>query len=341
MPSVTNMKIFNLYTGYDLYGGAEKVAVNIHNALRNHGLESYLAGLNIPSKNHAEYKIKEQEYVQLNSKNVFLFKKAVVFSHHRKLTTLLIIINKLLGLKMRIIHIAHNEFYNLKYATLLPDEIVAVSERVKQNLIDVFKVDPDKIKIIYNGLNDEAGFAGHKNGVEKPGGKISILYPGRITNVKRQVEVVKNMQGKLKEGVVIHFAGVGEESDKLNALIEKSDSFKSLGFVSIPERLPLYDYVMLFSSKEGLPLTLIEACMFSKPIICNDVGGNAEVVKNGYNGFIRSDFDELAELCNSLPVADHDEYKKMAGGSREVFKEKFQMEKMVNNYINLIQDANS
>jgi glycosyltransferase involved in cell wall biosynthesis len=335
------MKIFNLYIGYDLYGGAEKVAVNIHKALRNHGLDSYLAGLNIPSKNHAEFRIKDQEYVQLNFKNVFLFKNAIVFSHHRKLTTLLIIINKLLRLKMRIIHIAHNEFYNLKYATLLPDQIVAVSQRVKQNLIDVFKVDPDKIKIIYNGLNDEAGLASHKNEIEKPGGKISILYPGRITNVKRQVEVVKNMEGKLKEGVVIHFAGVGEESDKLNALIEKSGTFKSLGFVSIPERLPLYDYVMLFSSKEGLPLTLIEACMFSKPIICNDVGGNAEVVKNGYNGFVRSDFDELAKLCNSLPVADHAEYKKMAGSSREVFKDKFQMEKMVNNYINLIQDVNS
>jgi glycosyltransferase involved in cell wall biosynthesis len=238
---------------------------------------------------------------------------------------------------MRIIHIAHNEFYNLKRATLLPDEIVAVSERVKQNLIDVFKVDPDKIKIIYNGLNDEAGFVSHKNGTEKAAGKISILYPGRITNVK----LVKSMQGKLKEGVVIHFAGVGEESEKLNELIEKSDSFKSLGFVSIPERLPLYDYVMLFSSKEGLPLTLIEACMFSKPIICNDVGGNAEVVKNGYNGFIRSDFEELAELCNSLPAAGHDEYKKMTSNSRAVFKDKFQMEKMVNNYINLIRNANS
>lgn len=53
---------------------------------------------------------------------------------------------------------------------------------------------------------------------------------------------------------------------------------------------------MLFSTKEGLPLSLIESTMFGKPILCNDVGDVKEIIGNTQGCYITSfDPKEIAE----------------------------------------------
>lgn len=335
------MKIINVYRGFTVFGGAETVLLNLHESFKELGFECYVSGPNSFAENHPKYSIPEKEYIELSLKNIYEFRNAIIFSHHRKPTTFLYWSSYLPGLDIRLINVVHSEFFDLPNVTFLPKENVAVSERVKSNLISEFKVKPGNVRVIYNGLPDEnPDFNIKKNSEnQRTSDKIKILYPGRITSVKRQVEVVQQLKDKLNPHIQIDFAGVGEEYDLLQGKTSSTINFKTLGFVSLKETLPNYDYVMLFSTNEGLPLTLIEGCMFGKPIICNDVGGNWEILEDQYNGFAANSFDELVQVLNTLPKSTDPVYQEMSGNSRKTFEEKFQKQRMIKEYVEIISET--
>jgi len=55
------------------------------------------------------------------------------------------------------------------------------------------------------------------------------------------------------------------------------------------------NFTMLYTEREGLPVSLIESCKYGVPIICNDVGGNLEIVEHGVNGYVVNTYNELIE----------------------------------------------
>ena len=329
------MKIINVYKDFNQYGGAEQVALTLHRLFKERKFDAILSGGGDFSNIYPVFGVSEGEYFKLTLKALFSFKGCVVISHHRRFTTLIYIVNKLFKLKIRLIHVSHNEFHDLKYFTFYPDEVVAVSGRVKSNLLSFFGLSPDQVRVIYNGLADRY-CSNLATKFENKNENILILYPGRITEVKRQVEVISRLKNKIKANIEIHFAGEGEDLETLRKITKGSQNFKCLGFVSVIEILPKYDYVMLFSTNEGLPLSLIEACMFGKPIICSDVGGNSEIVSSNENGFITNEFDELIEILNALPLPDSPQYRTLASTARRTYESKFQKSRMVTEYLQLI-----
>ncbi len=333
------MKIYNVYRGFTEYGGAESVVLSIHNNLKARKYESYIGGPDPFPALHPDYRIKSSDYLKLSLPNVRQLQNAVVFSHHRKMTTYLYLARKMTGLRFRLIHVSHNEFHNLKHFTLFPPEIVAVSGRVKENLVNYFGVTPERVEVIYNGLEDGGGgFLPERPAAAGAApGTINILYPGRITKVKRQLEVFEQLAGKLKPGIHIHFAGTGNQLEELRAVTKDAQHFRTLGFVPIRETLPAYDYVLLFSTNEGLPLTLIEGCMFGKPILCNDVGGNMEILRDGFNGMAANSYPELIGVLNNLPLPATDAYRQLSRNARLVFEQKFRQERMISDYIDVIE----
>jgi glycosyltransferase involved in cell wall biosynthesis len=122
----------------------------------------------------------------------------------------------------------------------------------------------------------------------------------------------------------------------LKEITKNNIQFKVLGFVTISDIIKNYDYVMLYSKVEGLPTILIEACMYSKPIICNDVGGNLEILDENINGFLADSYESLRQKLNSLPDRNSDEYKSLCFNSRQKYLSSFTFQKMVDNYINTI-----
>lgn len=100
--------------------------------------------------------------------------------------------------------------------------------------------------MIYNGLED----SGENRNVVRNDGIVKILLPGRICNVKRQIEIVKKTRGKLLEHINIYFAGVGSDADKLKLEIGVLKQYHYLGYINIKETLNQYDYVCLFSQKK-------------------------------------------------------------------------------------------
>lgn len=329
------MVIINLYKNFIEYGGAEKVAIDVHYGLTELGYECYLMGGNSFESNNSKYNIEKKQYKKFSALNAFNLKNTTIISHHRKNTTILFFLNKLLRLNIRLIHVAHNEFDNLKFFSYYPKEIITVSQRVKDNLVSFFNVNPNNITVIYNGLAD---LYDQLRDTNLSTDKIKILYAARITKVKGQVELVNNLKGKLNNNIQIDFAGTGEDDLELQAITKEDKNFNCLGFTNLSNEFYKYNYVMLFSSNEGLPLTLIESCSFKTPVICNDIGGNVEIIDDAVNGFVVNDYSSLLDLINNkLPEINPESYATMSDNARATFEKKFLKIKMIENYKEYIE----
>lgn len=323
-----NIGVLNIYTRFTTYGGAQLVALTLHKHLDING-QRFIMGFNKYEKFNERYlKPLQNEYLRFSIRNIVKNKESIFISHHRRTTTYLILLSKILHLKLRIIHVAHNEFHSLKYFTFFPKKIVAVSNRVKDNLISYFNIDEGRITVIYNGIEDR--YKEKANSYD--GKKIKILYPARICPVKQQLLIVKTLTNYLDERISIDFAGDGEDKEELIKLCQRSKQFKYIGFVEIDDIIHQYDYVMLFSKKEGLPLALIEACMFQKPILANDVGGNLEILIDGYNGYQLSVINNLTDLLNRLVHINQGLYSQLSANSRKMFLYHFSIQIMVYKY---------
>ena len=100
---------------------------------------------------------------------------------------------------------------------------------------------------------------------------------------------------------------------KVEQYIEWIPSFERLEHV-----IDTIDIVTLISDAEGMPLTILEALYFGKPIIATGVGSIPDMVVPGENGFVvEKDPDEVAdrviELMSNLQLT-----RSMATRSREI-----------------------
>lgn len=168
------------------------------------------------------------------------------------------------------------------------------------------------------------------------GGLICILLPGRICAVKQQVKIVEYCKGKLAPHIQIDFASVGDDRERLKQAIKDSSQFHYWGFVSMKDCLSHYDYVLLFSEKEGLRSSLIEGRMFCKPLITNDIHAVLDVNEDKKTGFVYPTFEKLLEGLNQLLLSGSEEYKSLSANTRKKYVQNFTEERMIAAYKELL-----
>ena len=143
-----------------------------------------------------------------------------------------------------------------------------------------------------------------------------FLHPGRITEAKNQVVLVKSFNRLIKDGydVVLLIAGQKQNmqiwteiepylNDRIIYLGERND---------VRNLLSEADAFCLPSIWEGMPVTLLEALSVGCIPICSPVGGIPEVINNGENGFLSSDSSEEAYykalksfvFCTDIEIKD-------------------------------------
>lgn len=333
------MRLISLYTYLNDVGGAQNLCVTLHNELmktevfREGKVSSFtdyetLAPVYKKQVSPETYiKFKAYTLIQDGEKTIFL-------SHHRKMTTYLIGLSKLLRKEITIVHVAHITLESLKYVSLFPKYTIAVSKKVAQNLKEYFNV--NNVEVIYNGVSPvkyDLDKKYHPN-------SITITLPASIDSRKQQLVLVEYLKDKLPKQITIQFAGEGPDIEKLKALIAHDKQFKVLGHVENMQSLyKTTDYVLLFSKSEGLPLSLIEAQSYGIPIICNDVGGSLEILNPDVNGFFTDSLPELLECLSNLPEVDVVTYEEMREHSLENFKNNFPFDQMIQKYTAYLKEV--
>lgn len=327
------MKIFSFNSELNKITGVQKVLLDIHKALSS-AYSCIIVGT-IPYENvNQNLHINKNEYKQFI--NPFMFYKSIVFVHERKFLLLFWLLNHFLFQQIKVIYVHHNILYGWRFLSIMPKTVVSISNSGTENLIKYFHVPSHNIHKIYNCVQENINCPiPHKY---NSSGFINILYPARINDQKRQLEIVERLKGKLDHNVKILFAGIGPHYEKLKEKTEGDNNFQVLGFRNdVLDLLCKCDYMMLFSRHEGLPITLIEATMCGTPIICNDVGGNLEIAHKGENAFVTDDWTKLVEILNSLSDIKQSDYLKMSKSSREIYEKNFTFEIFRDKYLHLIK----
>lgn len=239
-------------------------------------------------------------------------------------------IAKLLGRKV-IFHIHGAEFElfynkssnfmkNLITNTLNKADIVLVLSRQWKETIS--KISSNKnIVILYNPTVI-------KELKHIPSDITRFLFMGRIEKRKGVYEIIESCKC-LSDNVFISLYGDGNiaEFEKLIEEAKLENKIKIKGWISGEQKDEVYynsDVLLLPSFNEGLPMSILEAMAYGLPIISTPVGGIAEAVEEGVNGFLvpPGDANTLAEKIN-LIANDKGLREKMGQESYRIAKEKF------------------
>jgi glycosyltransferase involved in cell wall biosynthesis len=177
--------------------------------------------------------------------------------------------------------------------------IFAVSNFTKRDVARYFNVDPRKIEVVYNAL-DESFQRGHSTLAEQEmvRGRYQVnspflLYAGRISphkNVARAIEAFSALKTELaKEGAYpdLKFIIIGDEVSKnpdiRRAVIRSGmqHDVRFLGYVSIDVLRIFFDMAKVFvfpSLYEGFGLPPLEAMAHGTPVVASNTSALPEVV---------------------------------------------------------------
>ncbi|MCI1245316.1 MAG: glycosyltransferase [Bacilli bacterium] len=157
--------------------------------------------------------------------------------------------------------------------------------------------------------------------------KYDFVCVGRFSIIKRFDDLVEAffLVKQKVPSATLCICGYGPERKRIISKIEKL-SLSSSVFVFGPDKNvnELYSeskIFCLFSSREGAPITILEAMNFGLPIIATNVNGVRDFVHDGKNGFLFEcqDVEKGALLMNKV-LSDPSLYLRMSENSSKIIK---------------------
>lgn len=178
--------------------------------------------------------------------------------------------------------------------------LIAVSQGLAQRWQQVFKIHPNKLRVIRNAIPTQRFTCSPVNalrgGWQDEQKRPVILTVARLDQQKGH-RFLLEAASQIPEACFI-FAGDGPERAALTAQAEAAGLRDRCYFLGqrndIPELLASCDLFVLPSLFEGLPLAVLEAMAASKPVITSDIPGSREVVTHNVTGLLTPPGDPAA-----------------------------------------------
>lgn len=354
-------KVAILVYDYSLYGGAEKVAINLANALSDYFEVSLISCFNVKKKNIFPISEKVKVFIlsnKIESLTLRSFKisrklKKILFEHEID-----VLINITAGINtisylatinsnIKVIYAEHSNLLNKSYGrkhefrqwlgAKTSDLVVTLTSSDKEEFIKKFKID-DKCEYIYNWF-DGVIKENYNHNSKK------IITVGRLEQVKgydRLIIIAKEFFKKNSdwtwdiygEGSLKDFLVQKIKDNKLeNNLILKGND------PNVIELYQNYAFFVLTSYYEGLPLVLLEAKANLLPIVSFDCPtGPSEIITNGEDGFLieNDNLNAMVEAIYKLST-DIKLREKFSNNSTRVLK-KFKKNTIISKWVKIISD---
>lgn len=195
------------------------------------------------------------------------------------------------------------------------DKIVSVSKFTKKQIVDTYGISPEKIDVIYNGieLNEQTFTEKELEESRKQFGipqKPVILFVGRIDDHRKGLDVLLKSFKIVLEKIdcILLVVGKGDQTEArtLATSMEFLDNVFFTGFVddiTLKKCYQLCDVYAIPSRLEGFGLTVLEAMVAGKPVVATNVGAISELIKNKENGILveSQDIDCMSDaICMFL-----------------------------------------
>jgi len=193
-----------------------------------------------------------------------------------------------------------------KEASLMADSIhiIALTHMLKKRICDVFNISEDKITVIPNGVNLGVFSPNQEYNIKTEkikrelhiSGKV-VMYAGAMDKVNGMLDIATIIREIIREypDIGFVFIGRGPEENKLVLLSRKyPKNIKFLGVIPYEEMPVYYQMADVFIiprpstmlAETITPLKLLEAMAMEKPVLGSNVGGIAEIIKHGENGYL-------------------------------------------------------
>ena len=217
----------------------------------------------------------------------------------------------------------------------LPDAVFAVSEQVRQHVVEVDGISPERVQTVYNGLDLQPA-DGSSRSLRGPRRVVSV---GNIRHVKGHDLLIRAAGQVVREFPDTTFSLAGEVLEpeyfqELQRLVDAEgirEQFRFAGPVTdMKTFLGQADLFVLPSRSEGFSNALIEGMASGIPVIATDVGGNSEAVQEGLNGLIvpPEDAPALARAILRL-LADPNLVERMGIEARRAAEARFSVASMM------------
>lgn len=227
------------------------------------------------------------------------------------------------------------------------DQMLAVSNVLRENLQRQFNFPKEKIRVIANGV-DLSRFAltrqsdDYKTRLGLPANALVFGAIGRVVPVKAYPTLLQAAKLIFDEIPMAHLVMVGD-GPQLEALVQLAEEYQIAARVhflgarkDVPEILRAFDVFVLSSESEGMSNTILEAMASARPVVATAVGGNPELVVDRETGLLVPPHDPPAMAAAIMKLLrDTELCRQMGWLGRQRVEEKFSLEVMVQNYANI------
>jgi glycosyltransferase involved in cell wall biosynthesis len=207
--------------------------------------------------------------------------------------------------------------------------VICVSEAVKEFLMQIGEISPDKGTVIYNPVSTPKFFERDRQF------NFTIVSVGRLEKVKNQELLIQAIYALQTHDIRLILVGDGSERSNLEALIVElglQEKVMITGFVSEPERyLAKADLFVLPSLSEGFGIAAVEAMLCAVPCLCSKVGGIPEFITEGETGWLfdPSNPEELTQKLQTIINLDPVELAKIGSKGKAYVSDRFTEAKYV------------
>ncbi len=218
-----------------------------------------------------------------------------------------------------------------KFSIDQSDGVTAISEYLRAKTVEVFGTS-NEIRVIRNFVNCDlykpAREARRDNPYTPPGEKV-LMHISNFRPVKRTQDCIRILEA-VRQNVAAHLLMVGDgpergpaESLALELGLESHVTF--LGKQDHIERLlPLADVLLLPSQLESFGLAALEGMACGVPAVATRVGGVAELITDGVDGFLETPGDVAGQAARvTALLSDESLWSHLSQAARSTAVERF------------------
>jgi glycogen synthase len=202
------------------------------------------------------------------------------------------------------------------------DKVIAVSQYTKNIITSKYGIDPEKVEVVHNGIEEEE-YKKHMCSSDellrlKKEGHNLVLFMGRITIQKGPDYFIRAAEKVLKYEPDSYFIVAGSGDMEYQVIREAadlgiSDRMLFTGFVRDNDRAMLYqsaDVCILPSVSEPFGITPLESLFYGTPVIVSRQSGVSETLQHA----LKVDFWDTEELANKIvAILRHNSLKEELG----------------------------
>ncbi|MGP4106089.1 glycosyltransferase [Virgibacillus sp. L01] len=175
------------------------------------------------------------------------------------------------------------------------DQVIAVGDHLKTEIVTDFGIHEEKITIINMGVNRNVFAPVNKNKAKKqlnlPEERVQLLFVGNLIKAKGLYELIEaySQLKKASYSIELHLIGTVKDPTFINQLKQKiSDEKIEDVFFHSPKNqqdislwMSASDVFVLPSHMEGFGLVALEAMSCHTPVVGSDVGGLSYLLSDG------------------------------------------------------------